>query len=296
MKNILAHCAKRSVNLILSKHRFFLYCALLGVMLSGCARAPIPTPLDREQTAKQLAQRAGWQLSTINTSYFSLATFLPKNIAENKTLTIYIEGDGFAYQTTTTISSNPTPISPVALQLALKHPAHLGAAAYLARPCQYVSGMQWKTCSQSDWTSHRYSANVIKATNQAIDELKQRFAASDLILVGYSGGGAVATLIAAQRHDVIRLVTVAGNLDIKFWAKQNRFKPLAGSLNPAEQWSKLVMLPQTHFAGENDTAVRPDVAYSYAKHFPADAQPTIRVIPEFDHGCCWARDWPRLFK
>lgn len=298
MKNTLVRCAKPWVNLILSKISHHLFFVLLTLAISGCVltRAPVPTLAAREQTATQLAQSAGWQLSTINTSHFVLATYLPKKIEKNKTLTVYIEGDGFAWQTTTTISANPTPIKPLALQLALAHPPHYGAAAYLARPCQYVSGIQWKNCSQSDWTDRRFSSTVIDSTNQAITELKNRFGASELILVGYSGGGAVAALVAAQRDDVLKLVTVAGNLDIDFWTTQNKFKPLVGSLNPADQWSKLVALPQTHFVGEEDTKVRPEVAYAYAKRFPANAQPEIREIPDFDHYCCWARDWRTLFK
>lgn len=298
MKNTLGHCAKHWANLILSNISRHLFFILLAMLFSGCVltRAPVPTLAAREQTANQLAQHAGWQLSTISTSHFVLATFLPKKIEKNKTLTIYIEGDGFAWQTTTTISANPTPIKPLALQLALAHPPHYGAAAYLARPCQYVSGIQWKNCSQRDWTGGRFSSIVIDSTNQAISQLKERFGASELILVGYSGGGAVAALVAAQRDDVLKLVTVAGNLEIDFWTTQNKYKPLVDSLNPADQWSKLVGLPQTHFVGEEDTKVRPEVAYAYAKRFPANAQPEIREIPDFDHYCCWARDWRTLFK
>lgn len=269
---------------------------MLFSCLSACTHTNIPTPAMRVRDANYLAQAADWQFNTISTPDFVLATYTPKKIEKSTVLTIYIEGDGFAWRTASTISDNPTPINPLALKLALAHPPHRGVAVYLARPCQYVSGSDWKMCSSSDWTSKRFSSAVIDASNQAVDQLKAKVGARELVLVGYSGGGAVAALLAAKRHDVTQLVTVAGNLDTDYWVHENKFKPLTGSLNPADQWAALASIPQMHFVGEDDTTVRPDVAEAYAKHFPANAQPTIKVIPHFDHSCCWVQQWPTLFK
>jgi hypothetical protein len=44
----------------------------------------------------------------------------------------------------------------------------------------------------------------------------------------------VASLVAARRHDVVRLVTVAGNLDHLAWTTLHGVSPLTGSLNPAD--------------------------------------------------------------
>lgn len=284
------------MNLIPFKKITYIGVLLLIIALSACARAPIPSPVMREQNATHLAQAANWQLLTIKTPRFVLASYVPKKIEKSKTLTIYIEGDGFAWKTPTTISDNPTPINPVGLKLALSHPVQHGAAAYLARPCQYVSGMEWKTCSSSDWTNQRFSRKIIDASSEAVDKLKADAGANELTLVGYSGGGAVAALLAAQRTDVTYLVTVAGNLDTEYWVKQNKYKPLTGSLNPADQVVKLTSIEQLHFVGEDDVTVRPEVAEAYAERFPKDAKLTIKVIPGFDHFCCWAEEWPTLFK
>jgi hypothetical protein len=67
--------------------------------------------------------------------------------------------------------------------------------------------------------------SVISASNQAVDALKQRYGAQEIVLVGYSGGGAVAALVAARRTDVVRLVTVAGNLDHLAWTHLHSVPP-----------------------------------------------------------------------
>ena len=138
-------------------------------------------------------------------------------------LTVYIEGDGLAWRTRSIPSTNPTPIDPVGLKLALAHP--LGNAAYLARPCQYVGGHTARGCDQSYWTNKRFAREVIESSNEALTTLKLEFGARHLQLVGYSGGGAVAALLAAKRDDVIRLVTVAGNLEHLAWTMVPFFEP-----------------------------------------------------------------------
>ena len=95
---------------------------------------------------------------------------------------------------------DPTPVNPLALQLALRDPS--GAAVYLARPCQFVAAPDKRECARAYWTEQRFSPAVIAASLEAISQLKQRYGAQRLVLVGYSGGGAVASLVAAQRGDV----------------------------------------------------------------------------------------------
>ena len=57
---------------------------------------------------------------------------------------------------------------------------------------------------------------VVRVSKQAIDTLKQQFQSEEIVLVGYSGGGAIAALVAARRADVADLISVAGNLDIGY--------------------------------------------------------------------------------
>lgn len=256
------------------------------LLLTSCAH--IPTASNRSQHVASIAEQAGWQQQIIPANSFDLAAFVPRKIVSSDTLIIYIEGDGLAWVNRSTPSSDPTPTHPVALQLALHE--H-DAAAYLARPCQYVRGEHQRNCSAKYWTSHRFAPDVIEAENSAMNHLKQQFGASRLILVGYSGGGAVAALIAARRSDVVRLITVAGNLDTTTWARLHRISPLADSLNPADFWRSLQKIPQTHYVGQQDRIVPPAVVQSYAAHFPPKHQPVIVVLPGFDHHRYWLKVW-----
>jgi len=260
--------------------------AVLALLLAGCIH--IPTAADRVQHAISIAEHAGWHQKIVPAEPFDLAAFIPGQFEKNDTLIIYIEGDGLAWINRSTPSSDPTPTHPVALQLAL-HESE--PAAYLARPCQYVRGKHWHNCSTKYWTSHRFASEVIEAENSAIGRLKQQFGASRLILVGYSGGGTVAALIAAKRSDVVRLITVAGNLDTAAWARLHRISSLTGSLNPADFWRSLQKIPQTHYVGQQDRIVPPAVVQSYAAHFPPKHQPVIVVLPGFDHHRYWLKVW-----
>ena len=263
----------------------------LLILLGGCASMP---PELRVQAAEKKAADAGWQGVRLQAEKFVLAGFLPKTIHDSERLTIYIEGDGLAWINRSHASPDPTPLHPTALELALHQPH--GAAAYLARPCQYVSGDDRRNCAISWWTDRRFAQEVVDATDQAVEQLKRRFHAKDIELVGYSGGGAIAALVAARRTDIVRLVTVAGNLDHRAWTQHHRATPLDGSLNPADAWQALVGVPQVHFIGASDTIVSRDVIQSYLARFPPANRPQLHVIDGFDHVCCWVEKWPELYR
>lgn len=280
-------------------HLFFSLALLfLSVIATGCTN--ISPPSERRAHADQLAAESNWEKQTLSTQAFSLIAYTPKNTQEKtgeitnktKTLSIYIEGDGLAWISRSLISPDPTPKKPLALQLALKH--KIGASAYLGRPCQYLEELNSQNCPKSYWTNARFSAEVIKASNQAIDQLKKQFGASKLQLIGFSGGGAVATLVAAQRQDISRLVTVAGNLDHVTWTKAHRISPLSKSLNPADAWRSLENTPQLHLVGGADPIIGENIAVAYQSRFPENKKPAIKVIPNFDHACCWLETWPKL--
>lgn len=262
---------------------------LVLLALAGCADL---SPQPRWLNAERLAAASGWKKVRLPADNFVLAGYMPESIKDSDTLTIYIEGDGMAWISESAPSDDPTPRKPVGLELALRHPR--GAAVYLARPCQFVEGADAHGCTEVYWTNRRFAPEVVAATSQAIDELKQRFHARQLALVGYSGGGAVAALVAVRRKDVSLLVTVAGNLDHRAWTRQHHVSPLAGSLNPADEWEALLPVPQIHFAGGRDHIVGTEIAESYLAHFPAGRHPEMRVIADFDHACCWAERWPAL--
>ncbi len=259
-------------------------------LLAACA--VVPTPEDRRQRADTLAAQRGWRPVAIAAGGFDLLAYLPERTTARDTLTVYIEGDGLAWLSDDMPSADPTPLTPVALAMALAQPR--GAAAYLSRPCQYLRPQA--ACRRALWTDRRFAPEVVAAMNQAIGVLKTRFGASRLVLVGYSGGGAIAALVAARREDVARLVTVAGNLDTDAWTGLHRVAPLEGSLNPALASARLAGVAQLHLIGERDQVMPAAIAGAYAAHFPSTARPALRLIAGYDHACCWARDWAALWE
>jgi dienelactone hydrolase len=264
------------------------FATLLGLI---CACSSL-SPAERRLHAQALARAQGWQSLRLPTRDFVLAAYAPAQVSASSVLTIYIEGDGLAWLSPSQASDDPSPRSPVALQLALQHAR--GPAAYLARPCQYVEGPDRRGCNTAYWTERRFAQPVIDASNEAIDALKQRFGAEQLVLVGYSGGAAVAALVAARRTDVARLVTVAGNLDHQAWTRLHGLSPLTGSLNPADAWAALQHIPQLHFIGARDTNITAEAVSSYLARFPPGRRPSMVVVPDFDHSCCWVEQWPAL--
>jgi len=263
----------------------------VSVLLAACES--IPSPAARQRQAEELAAQHHWQAETIDSGRFPLRVFRPIRPVPDRVLTVYIEGDGFAWRTRTQPSADPTPIDPVALRMALAQPE--GNAVYLGRPCQY-GGADAADCPARYWTDHRFAPEVIDATNRAVDSVKQRFGAQSLTLVGYSGGAAVAALLAERRHDVARLITVAGNLDPRTWVAFHQLAPLDGSLDPIDEAGALSGVQQWHFGGGKDEVVPPSLITAFARRFPEGQRPTVRIEPDYDHHCCWADDWPRLWR
>lgn len=244
-----------------------------------------------------LAREKQWRGRFIETSLFHLKAFLPEKLSavepdSTEILTIYIEGDGVSWERRSRPSLDPTPVNPVGLGMALRHP--LGPAAYLARPCQFGGIETDDLCTQALWTGRRFSPEVVEATNQAVSILLNEAGLKRVRLIGYSGGGAVAALVAADRDDVVQLITVAANLDHLAWTKLNRIAPLTGSLNPADAWPQLVDIPQLHLVGAADVVVEEKVLRSYANRFPIGQRPEIRVLPGRAHQA-WIIDWSQIY-
>ena len=266
--------------------------ALIVAALALTACQSVPAPASRLRAASNIAAAAGWQARPITVAGQQFLAFGPPAASASidpHTLDIYLEGDGLAYLSPTDISDDPTPLNPVALRLAVQDPR---PAVYLARPCQYMAAQA--ACTPAVWTSERFSPASLALIDQAVSQLKTYYGATQLRLIGYSGGGALMTLLAAQRNDVVGLITVAANLDMAAWTHDLGLAALPHALNPADQAARISALPQRHFIGAEDAVVPPSVGLAFARHFAADAQPDLQVLPGFDHSCCWLRDWPRL--
>jgi dienelactone hydrolase len=124
----------------------------------------------------------------------------------------------------------------------------------------------------------------------AVLTIATRARATSIVLVGYSGGGVLAVLVAERLDHVAGVITVAANLDVDAWVKQHGYLPLTQSLNPAlsilaHPW------PELHLQGERDTVVPAATTHAYFERYPA-AQ--LRSFAEYDHVCCWVAAWPEV--
>jgi pimeloyl-ACP methyl ester carboxylesterase len=113
-------------------------------------------------------------------------------------------------------------------------------------------------------------------------------------LVGYSGGGALAALLAERRGDVAGLVTVAADLDLDRWVRSLGLTPLRDSLDPATDAARLATTPQVHFIGGKDEVVDSDVLAAFLARQPPSAPAKSITAPGENHYCCWDRAWPAL--
>ncbi len=213
----------------------------------------------------------GFETLLSTTDNFTFFTLLRSSTspANNHTLHVYIEGDGFAWKTRTMPSSDPTPTTPTAFNIAKRDPSK-NAVLYLARPCQYIMNLSDSKdkCQQKYWTSHRYSLEVVEAMNKVVDIVKEKTLAKDVVLVGYSGGGAIGALMASTRNDVVFLGTIAANLDIATWTKHHNVSPLTQSQNPLHIVHKIKHIPQKHVMSTNDDIVPPMVNKSFCEALP----------------------------
>lgn len=264
---------------------------LLPMALNFSACSFTPSVSERISNSRELTNRAGFTERLISTHSFELLALSKNTGKASDLLVIYIEGDGYAWKTASLASDNPTPINPVALHLAIQDPH--SAIAYLARPCQFVP-LPSRNCFEPAWTSARFSLTVVDAMNEAVNALKNDYQAKDISLVGYSGGGAIAVLVAAKRSDVRSIVTVAGNLDTDTWVRFYGLEPLSGSLNPASVASQLQNLPQTHFIGGQDRVVPRDVVQSYLTKMGKSNNTKVIELPNEGHVCCWIKKWGAL--
>ena len=239
-----------------------------------------------------LAAKSGLQKYSAVHKDLTLTGFFKRSSIHTNVLHVYIEGDGAPWMQSWMPPEDPTPQSPIALKMAIEDPySHV---LYLARPCQITRGAARKGCHVRLWTTARFSSDVIDVTNAVITRYSRRNGVTKLVLYGYSGGGAIASLVTVRRDDVIGLMTVAGTLDHEAWTTHHRVSPLNESLNPAKFGDKLSKIPQIHFIGSNDKIMPNLVARSYLSELSSNHKAQIVNIQDYDHSCCWVENWASL--
>ena len=263
---------------------------LAAVSTLGCATMLVF--MNRFSVAENIASKASLTKEYVKAGDFTLMTYKRLN-NHSDSISIYIEGDGRAWETKHGLSDDPTPSNPIALRLAAVDPAD--NVAYIARPGQY-SLSDFPECDSKYWSGFRFAPEVINSFNRAIDILKEKSGAKYVGLIGYSGGGAIAILVTARRSDVVALRTVAGNLDPKALSGYHHVSQLDGSMNPLDFAKKVARIPQRHFVGSNDQIVPPFIARLFINKMGDKDNERITIVHGATHHSGWSERWSELLK
>ena len=217
-------------------------------------------------------------------------------------INVYIEGDGASWKGRQIPPKDPTPETAMGAKLASADNYEL--VGYLGRPCMYLTPLELQSCPQTLWTSGRFGEKALDIVNQALDDLLEFTKKSaglkptsriQINLIGYSGGGVLATLLAARRSDISCFVTIASPLDIEVWTGYQHIAPLSDSFNPAYPDAHLSTIPQTHFFGANDKIVPAESLGRYQNWSQNYSQSSvIQILPNFNHHQFWVEKWNLL--
>lgn len=237
----------------------------------------------------QIAIKKQFHQLWVTGSRFQHAIYSQAHIKERLTTTlhVYIDGDGSPWLKQHFIASDPTAHSPLILDLMALDDT---PSILLGRPCYYgKSNIQ--PCHPRFWTSHRYSLDVVNSMENALLFWLKKFPnIQNITLIGYSGGGALAILLAPSIKKIIRIITLAANLDIEKWTTLHHYTPLTGSLNPIKAKKIAPNIKQFHIAGEDDNNIPVALIQSFI-HQQSTAK--LWIIKNQGH-CCWTQHWPSL--
>jgi hypothetical protein len=254
-------------------------------LLAACSTAPAPG--ERQAQARQKAAAAGLVPLSLAASPLPLRGFARLGCPGGD-LSLYIEGDGYAWISVDMPSPDPTPVNPVALSLAALDPAC--NVVYLGRPGQYGAGR----VNPRYWQAARFAPEVVASYVAVVRDLARRQQAPRVHLAGYSGGGALAALVAArlQREGgpPVTLRTVAANLDTDAWIAALRLSPLTGSQNPGREAAVLETVPQQHLTGSQDRQVSAAVLDAFLARLSTRACVQVVTVAA-GHAGPWEDAW-----
>jgi hypothetical protein len=252
---------------------------LVLLSLTSCRSTPVAR-------ADEMARTAGLESLILRGAGFAHQAYY--TIAPGaETLFVFLEGDGTPWiDHGTQVAMDPTPRIPLALQLAVRT---RGSVLYLGRPCYFGAAGE---CTADLWTSKRYSLPVVDSMAAALNVFLAMHHFREVVLIGYSGGGTLAVLLAPRVPAVHIVVTIAANLDIVAWTSFHGYLPLEGSLNPVDEPPMAPRLQEWHLAGARDRNTPPNLNTKYWQRVSADR---LWVYPDMDHACCWVSRWPDIF-
>lgn len=257
----------------------FAWLSIFMLWLAGCA-----SPSQRFDT---VAAELRFSSQQIDGAGFVHRIFLNKaaqNSSPAQILHVYLDGDGTPWRNNFP-TDDPTSRNPMILQMMAKDSA---PAIMLGRPCYHGFNLA-PACDRRFWTSHRYSQEVVDSMRNALQHWLSSHHYSTLILIGFSGGGVLASLMAPDMPQVRGLLTIASNLDVRGWSEMHGYSALSDSLDPMQQARLPSHIKQLHLAGMEDENVPPSIIEAYSRK-----QDQARYIQYHQqHGCCWETIWPQ---
>lgn len=256
------------------------YLLLLSPLFAaGCASAPSSLQeAIAQKNVKTSDEYRIWNPLTLSAQNLTLAA---ARTSPETPARIYIEGDGRAFITKDTPSGNPTPVTPVALHLALKDSTT--SILYLARPCQWTRGPECigKLPENAIWTQGRFTQQIADAYTQIIAEQTR---GQPVELIGYSGGAWVALQVAARLPNVTQVSTIAGNLLPSWLNEQHHVASIPVAPYPTE--NRLENLPTYLYMAATDPVIRPGIVEAYQQATGAQLLHPI-TVPNTTHTKGW---------
>ena len=258
------------------KHLLLLLYLLTSVCISGCVIAP--------HYNTRFLQNQGFEHVIVKGNDFQITT-LQKIQDFDAPYVFYIEGDGAAFNMYRRPSSNPTPRSNTLINLAFvdKRPNII----YLARPCQYTPQKLNPQCRKQYWSNKRFADELVESMNIVINKINGD---KKFHLVGFSGGGGMAILIAARNPKVKNIVTFAGNLNHRAFTTMHGDSPMIGSLNPIEYVSHIRRIPQIHYIGAKDRIISPAITSAFIEKADSPCV-KMKLLKKTSHNTGWYQFW-----
>jgi hypothetical protein len=255
-------------------HKYFRLAGVVAVLVVGCQ-------------AKLHKQMDTFEQKILSVGGFELLS-LEANFDRKRVLHIYIEGDGQPW-INDKIAMDPGPFNLIALSLMKKDSA---ASLYLGRPCYFQSlTRQQDKCRPSLWSRARYSQQIVDLMVNALLSHPDLAGFEEWVLIGHSGGGTLAYLMAQHLPKVEKVVAVSSNLDVSAWVDYHGYAPLDQSLDPARMLSGKP-LQLFYLTGGQDT----NVPFQLNQDFLRANNARIIRREKYNHLCCWEQEWSAILQ
>ena len=249
---------------------------LLCLSLFACG-----TPAQR---FNKQALAMGFAGEIVASQQFQHKIYKTDNLLDSDVLHVYLDGDGTPWERNRWIADDPTARNPLILQLMSQDDM---PSILLGRPCYYGLNHE-QGCDNKYWTSHRYSKKVVDSLVAVLNAWLDQHDFKKVVLIGYSGGGSLAMLMAENIKQVSKVVTIAANLDVAAWSQYHGYLPLNSSLNPAEEGVLNPDIQQIHFAGKDDEVVPAFIIMDFSS---SQDNALYYEVERQDHACCWKEEW-----